>query len=192
MGWNPVWPPLWRGRGGSTPGRCAFGVAWLGYLLRQPVCCWEPRTGSFLSLQALQLHTQETVSHALQKRTVRLSSLCVHDIPTCYCRAWVSTCPPPAKYLPTCFTVWDRWHSQQASPVAVSTSRGGISTHTGSPVLSPEMFLLSCCCDLPWIQGACPPTYPFLASMQSRERGERGAPAEDHVPHSIQIRVSDG
>lgn len=140
---NPVWSPLWRGPwGGSTPGRCSFGVALLGYLLHQPVCYWEPRRGSFLSLYALQLHIQETVSHALQKLTVRLSSLCVHDIPTYYCQAWVSTCPQPAKYLPTCFTVWDRWHSQQASPVDVSTISGGISTHTGSPCCPWRFFTL--------------------------------------------------
>lgn len=103
------------------------------------------------------------------KTTLHLSSWHVHSgIPTCYCQAWFSMCLPPAKYLPTCLAIWDRWHSHTLPPREYFYyQRWNFHPQRPSHAVHRDVFTLLLS-GLPWIQAACPPTHPFLAFPQSR------------------------
>lgn len=192
-GENPAWSPLWGGDSGEVGGDKGGAAAHRGaailespqlvpslftYLLCPPQFATEnPEQYLFFLYSLYNCLSQETVSYLLQKLTLHLLTWYVHnDIPTYYCQAWFSRCPPLAKCLPTCVTIWDRWHSKPTSPSShVYYERWNFHPRWLSCAVPGDGFALL----LPWPSldtGGLPSLIPILSFPAKQEKEAREEP----------------
>lgn len=162
-GETPGWSSQWRAHQGLLSWR---GPPWL--LVAPAYLVLRTKNSTFSFVLGFTTIPRSGLSSS-PKTSLHLSSWHVHSgIPTCYCQAWFSMCLPPAKYLPTCLAIWDRWHSHTLPPREYFYyQRWNFHPQRPSHAVHRDVFTLLLS-GLPWIQAACPPTHPFLAFPQSR------------------------